>query len=522
MPFIVAHDVGTRQVKSVLVSAQGQLVAAASSSLHTERPAPGWAEQAPDSWWQAVQRGTRSVLRTAGVPPQHVNGLVFTGQMLGIVPVAADGRLLRSAILWSDARAGAEAAALMNRLLGRRVFSLAVGATASAKDVVPKLLWLQAHEPQTAAAVSTYLDVHGYLVWRCTGAPMMDWTAASATGLFDPGRKDWRAWLARLVDVPLDRLPRLRRPGEVAGLLRPGAAAELGLPAGVPVVCGAGDAPCAAMGAGAGGVGEGHIYLGTSGWVGIATRRPHRSHRGIATLQAAAPDVSLLVGETQAAGACREWLAAILGGAAIGRQGAAAGRQGAVIQAALDAAVERTPPGAEGVLFAPWLVGERAPVPNARLRAAFLGLGVDHGPDHLARAVCEGVALNLRWILDIISRRYGHDPSELRLVGGGAASDTWSQVLADVTGRNLARVVAAREATAMGAAYLALATLGATAPGAPNPPADDGPTPNVERRFQPRAEHRAVYDERYNAYRRAHRVLAEFHRSDRLDPGGAG
>lgn len=485
--YLIAHDVGTRSCKTLLIAPPAQIVARAIAPYAMEQPAPGRAEQDPAVWWQAICRTTHEVLAHAGIAPDQIAAVTFTTQMLGIVPVSATGDVLRPAILWLDGRAQREADALMRRLGGRRAFALAAGAVATGKDVVPKLHWLRSHEPGILNHATGLLDVQGYLLMRCAGGqPAIDWSAASATGLLDLRTRRWSRLLARAVGVPLAKFPVPCAAGTIIGRLRAAAARDLGLTPETFVVCGSGDIPTAAIGAGATRPGAIHLYLGTSGWVGVATDRLTLRQRGVPTIHSATSGSYLRLAETEAAGACVQWLAESLWD-----------RSDPDVFAAIDAAVSTIRPGADGLLYTPWLFGERAPIDDVYARAAFVNLHAHHTRAHMARAVYEGVALNLRWIVEQMRRIGAIDGLPLRVVGGGAQSDVWMQIIADTTGCVVERVAHARDAGAIGAGLLAAESLGYA----------DGYVVAIERRFEPDPAHRRVYDRQFALYRQLYRAL---------------
>lgn len=480
-PLFVGHDLGTGGDKAVLVDAGGALLASAFAPYPLATPRPGWAEQDPEDWWRAASTATRTLLERAGAPPERVAGVAFAGQMLALVPVDAAGRPLRPAISWLDGRAEAQAARLVRRLGGARIVRAAVGALPSGKDVVAKIAWIREHEPDVYARTRAFCDATGHLVTRATGRIGIDHTGAAGTGLLDRRRRRWSRPLAALVGVPLAKLPPVVACPAIAGGLTAEAAAATGLRPGTPVIGGLGDVPAAALGSGALGPGEGHVYLGTSGWVCAAAARPRDLPRhGIYALPSPDPAGFLMVGESETAGACLDWLAGLLG---------LVGQDGRPDHERLEALALRAAPGAGGVLFAPWLLGERAPVGDARLRGAFAGLSLGHGDQHLARAVLDGVAVNLAWLLEAFGEAIAPG-RPLRAVGGGARSEAWIQALADAAGRTVEVVERPQEAGAVGAALLAAVGTGALADvraiGAVVP---------VGRVQRPRAEHRAAYAE---------------------------
>ncbi|MBI2393577.1 MAG: hypothetical protein HYV09_28625 [Deltaproteobacteria bacterium] len=488
MTLLLGYDVGTSGTKAALIDDGGALLAESVAPHTLEHPHEGWAEQDPESWVSAARDATREVLRLSGVSAESVHALAFAGQMLTLVPMDGEGRPMREAIAWMDARAEEEARAIVRRMGGARVVRALAGAVPGGKDIVAKVAWLRAHEPEVFARTRALGDATSFLVARTTGRLSLDPTAAGATGLIDPETRTMSRALAFLARFPLDRLPPLLPSTRLAGALHREGARALGLCEGTAVAMGAADIPAMAVGTGATRAGEAHVYLGTSAWIAAASDRKRPVPRaGVALVPSAAPSGVLLVGESETAGACRDWATRTLGPVAAG-----AGDGGD-----LDALAASSPAGARGLLFCPWLFGERAPFPDARLRGGFVGLGLEHGRADLARAVLEGVALNLRLIVEAMALA---PEAPLRAAGGGAQSDAWLQIVADVTGRAVERVAHPRTAGAIGAALVA-----GVATGVVRSLDDARAAVAVDRRFAPRATTRPVYDA-------AVRALADLHR----------
>lgn len=445
VPYFIGHDLGTGGNKAVLVDASGHLLATAFAAYDLRQPQAGWAEQDPEDWWQAVATCTRAVVRESGVDAADVAAISFSGQMLCLVPMRADGSPTRPAISWLDHRGDEEARHLIRRLGGAKIVTALAGVLPTGKDLVAKIAWLQRHEPEVFAATHAFGDATSYLVARSCGVLVLDHTGAAATGLLDPRRRTWSKWLARLCRVPLAKLPALRRCAEPLAPLAAEAAQQLGLTPSTWVTSGMADIPSAAVGAGALEDGSAHIYLGTSSWLGVSVARPLQLPRyGIASVAGPAPGLCLLIAESETAAACLDWLKRILG----------------VDHDELERLARQAPPGAAGLLFHPWLFGERAPVPDVHVRAAFTNLALGHERAHLARAVFEGVGFNLRWTLDAVAAA-GLPCATVRAIGGGARSDLWLQVLADISGRRIERVAAPQHAGAIGGALAAAVAVGA-------------------------------------------------------------
>lgn len=521
MTVFVGHDLGTGGDKAVLIDADGQVVAEAFHPYPLDHPRPGWAEQDPAHYWEAVCATTRAVLDQAGCDPADVAGVGYAGQMLTLVPLDAAGVPTHRAISWLDARATDEAARLTRRLGGARLVKLVVGAVPSGKDVVAKWAWLRHHEPAVWAHTAALTDATGYLVARSTGVVCADHTAGGGTGMINRTRRTWSRTLLAVSGMASPRsqarLPPLRACTDVVGGLTAQAALDLGLLPGTPVVAGVGDVPAAQVGSGAVLPGAAHVCLGTSAWLCITTTAvADVAANGVYSLPAADLSTFATVGEMETAGECLDWLAALLDDGAAGQASAAAagdtGDGGGAV-AALVAVAADAPAGCEGLTFAPWLYGERAPVNDTSLRGAMLGLSLEHTRAHVARAVLEGVAHNLRWLLEVMGD-HGMAPTRLRVIGGGVRSDLWMQIIADVTGLIVDTVDHPQYAGARGAALLA-----AVGTGALGSVSQVATLTGVSATFHPDRSVAAVHDRAHVAFRA---VLPAARRHARAMAGGGG
>jgi len=497
--YVISYDVGTGGSKAVLADLQGNIVSYRFEPYQTSYPRPNWAEQDPADWWRAVCSSTRRLLEGSGVRAESVIGLGFATQMLGVLPLDGAGHPLRPAIIWLDSRADEQARRLVRRLGGERVVARIAGAVPSGKDVICKLMWLKEEEPQVWRQAQRIVDVNGYLVLRCTGNAVIDQTNAAATGLLDNKTRDWSPLYARLLRIPLEKLPPVKRSIDVAGVLSEEAAEEMGLKPGTPVIGGMGDVPAAATGSGALGEGDAHIYVGTSGWLCISVSRPRSLSRyGIASIASADPRSFLLIGETETAGACLKWFAEQL--ATKDEWSQAQGEMG--IFAVLDEAAAKVPPGSGKVIFNPWMFGERSPVTDTTLRGAFLNISLESRREDLLRSVYEGVAMNFRWLLEAVGGA-GFPCPTVRAIGGGARSDLWMQIFADVTGHTVEAVEDSQEAGAVGCALAVAVALNVY-----RDYRELKKVVRVRRTFTPQQENRRVYDELFRAFRGSYRGLS--------------
>ncbi|MBN1953768.1 MAG: FGGY-family carbohydrate kinase [Anaerolineae bacterium] len=498
--FIIAHDVGTSGNKAVLVDTAGAVRATAFAPYPIHYPRPDWAEQEPEDWWNAAAATTRQIMAQAAVSPSDILCVVHATQMLGIVPMGRDGRPLRRAIIWLDGRASEQATRIMRKFLGPRVFAALAGAEIGGKDGIAKLLWLKENEPQVYDGMACFLDVNGYLTYRASGRMVFEWSCASAFG-FDLKKKDWLRFIFQYVGLDLSKFPPLVRAIDQVGTLTAAAAQDCGLLEGTPVFGGGGDAQGAAVGSGAVEEGEGHISLGTSGWVGVVTRQTPTGRHGVAAIQAVDPDKAFLFSEMETAGACLKWIADEF------YRHEQADPNIPNVYALMDQDVETIPPGSDYLVFTPWMYGERSPVADTWVRSTFFNMSADHSREHLLRAVYEGVAYNLRWMLEIVEDKFGFPLPLLRVIGGGARGWPWMQIIADVTGRRVETVAQPQEAGAVGIALAAGVGLGLYP--------DFRSLKDivrVERTFEPQVDHRPVYDVLYAAYRRLYSSLRRLYR----------
>lgn len=404
---LVGLDVGTTGVKGVAVDADGGILATAEEHYPLSTPKPGWAEQDPEDWWQASQRVLAQL-------PEGPVGL--SGQMHGLVVLGARDEVLRPAILWNDQRTGAECEEIERRIGLERLIEL-TGNRALPGFTAPKLLWLQRHEPGVHARIRHILLPKDYVRFRLTGERTIDAADASGTLLFDVANRRWSEEVCTALDVPLDWLPSEHESTEVAT---------------------AGDQAAGALGVGIVAPGALSVVLGTSGVVFavLPSYRPDTQAR-VHVFCHAVPGTWHAMGVMLSAAGSLAWLSGVVGAE----------------YGALDGEAERWEPGAEGLLFAPYLAGERTPYADPEARGAFTGLSLRHDRGALARATLEGVAFGLRDSLELL-RELGVDATVGRVSGGGARSDLWVRITASVLQMPLERVQL-EEGAAYGAALLA-------------------------------------------------------------------
>jgi xylulokinase len=432
MATLIGVDVGTSGTRALAVTTDGELVAEATRPHELLTPRPGWTEQDPQQWWDA----TKAVL--AEVARDDVVGLGLTGQMHGSVFLDSAGAVIRPALLWNDQRTARECDEITERVGAQRLLEIA-GNPALTGFQAPKILWLARAEPDAHARVASVLLPKDYVRLRLTGERATDASDAAGTLLLDIRARDWSDVILDALEIPRDWLPAVHEGPDMTGTVRDELADELGLPRGLPVAAGGGDNAAAAVGVGVVREGAVSTSIGTSG-VLFAHRdafSPDPSGRVHAFCHAV-PDAFHLMAVTLSAGGSLSWWRERLG-------------CGADFDTLVGEA-EAIEPGAEGLLFLPYLTGERTPHLDPHARGGFVGLTIRHGRGHLTRAVMEGVAFSLRDGLEIM-RDLGTPDDDLRAVGGGARSPLWMRLQADVYGRPIRRPVV-DEGPAYGAALL--------------------------------------------------------------------
>ena len=440
MGVVLGIDVSTTATKAIVIDASGRVLGMASSEYPFEQPHPLWSEQHPRLWWNGTVESIAGALSAAGVTGDDVAAVGLTGQMHGLVLLDVDGDVIRPAILWNDQRTAAECDAIRAALGPEHLVEI-TGNDALTGFTAPKLLWVRDHEPDAWARVAHVLLPKDYVRYRLTGVFALDKADGAGTILFDLAARDWSGEVLDALGIDPAWMPPTHEGPEVTGTVTPSAAAATGLRPGTPVVAGGGDQAANAVGVGAVVPGRVALSLGTSGVVFATTDRPifDAAGRVHAFCHAVPGRWNLMSVMLSAAGGLRWLRDAIAPGEPFDRLVAAAGS---------------VPAASDGLLFLPYLTGERCPYPDPLARGAFVGLTLAHDMRHMTRAVLEGVAFGLRDGLDLMVGAGMPVPAQVRASGGGTASALWCQILADVLEADIV-LPATTEGAAYGAALLA-------------------------------------------------------------------
>jgi xylulokinase len=446
-PLILAHDLGTTGNKASLYNSDGSVVASSFYGYGAQYPQPNWVEQSPDDWWQAVCFSTRQLLESARVNASRVACISFSGQMMGCVAVDREARPLRSALIWADTRAVPQAQRLIEAAGMEGVYAI-TGHRASSSYSGAKIRWIFENQPEVYARAYKFLHAKDFVVACMTGNFVTDLTDASGMNLLDLRTGNWSPELLAALEIEPGLLPELHASTDVVGRVIPAAAAQVGLLAGTPVVIGGGDGPCAAVGAGVVREGSAYNYIGSSSWIGIAARQPiFDPALRTFTFFHLVPGLFTPTGTMQSAGGSYQWLRDTV---CLPEKTAAEALKVSPYEL-MNLQAEKSQPGANGLFFFPYLLGERTPHWNPDARGVFFGLTMAHTHADLVRATLEGINLNLRTILEAFGDQ-GMQIDAMRVIGGGANGRTWRQIMADIYGIPVQRPALLSEATSMGAA----------------------------------------------------------------------
>ncbi len=495
---LLGIDIGTGGTRAVLLDENGRVLNAATAEhalMHS--PQIGWAEQDPNDWWNAGCRAIKACLENSHTPPSEIAGVGLTGQMHGLVLLDAAGNVLRPSSIWCDQRTDEQCAQITERVGAKRLIELTAN-PALTNFTLPKIWWVQQHEPEIWSRARTILLPKDYFRFRLTGARAIDVAEASGTLFFDVARRQWSKPMLEVSGISESLLPSVHESPEISARISKEGAEATGLLAGIPVVAGAGDQAAGAVGMGIVQPGAVSATIGTSGVVFAATSLPVMDPKGrIHTFCHAVPQRWHVMGVTQAAGLSLRWF----------RDEFESNRSASGdIYERMTAEAARTPAGADGLLWAPYLMGERTPHLDPHARGALVGITAQHRRGHVIRAILEGVAFSLRDSFEIF-RELNIPVESIRLGGGGARGALWRQIQSDIYGRTV-EIVEAEEGPAFGAALLAGVGTGVW----PSVESACVKAVRVAERVSPDANRASRMNRQYDAYRKLYPALRDiFH-----------
>jgi xylulokinase len=500
MTYFLGIDIGTSGSKALICDDRGRVRATGSAAHTISQPRPGWSEQEPGDWWRAVCKATNAAVARARVKPADIAGIGLSGQMHGSVFLGGGTKPLRPALLWNDQRTAAECAEIESKAGGRAALIRLVANPALTGFTAPKILWVRKHEPRVFERTRHVLLPKDYIRLCLTGEYATEVSDASGTLLLDVVRRAWSTKLLGLLKLDAALLPRVYESPEITGTLTSAAARATGLRPGIPVVGGAGDQAAGAVGNGIVRTGIVSATLGTSGVMFAHSEKPCRDPRGrVHTMCHAVPGKWCVFGVMLAAGGSLQWFRNQLGAAEV----AQAKRSGVDPYELLIELAKKSPPGAGGLQFLPYLTGERCPYPDPLARGGWVGLTSRSTRNDLIRSLLEGVTFGMRDTLEIIRSMKVHI-REIRASGGGARSDFWLQLQADIYNKPVV-VTNALEGPAYGVALLAGVGTGNWAS------VEEACAAGIKttRRIKPNAKSAAAYLRGYDIYRKLYPTMKD-------------
>ena len=515
--YILAHELGTSSNKAVLTTIHGEIVAMIQHNYPLYHPKPGYAEEEPSDWWNAICETTRGIIHQREISPDQIAGVTFSSHMQSLIPMSKDGTPLGRALIWLDGRSADIIRKRLwtpPRIFGFNIFRLVqflriTGGTPghTGKDQIGKLLWLKEFQPEVFSKAAKFIDAKDYLIYRLTNTIVTSVDVAVVWWLLDTRRNlnQWDPKLCKLAGITKDQLAEVLPSSAIVGSVTPEAAEQTGLTPGTPVINGAGDMSAAAVGSGALNEGEFHINLGTSSWVGghFSKRKIDLAHYTGCTGSAIPQKYYLGIAHQETAGACLEWLK---NNVLYHEEQLKAEANVSKIYELLDRLAEQAAPGADGLIFTPWMYGERAPLDDSFVRAGLYNLGLNHTRQHIIRAVLEGIAFNTRWAMETLERLYS-SVSEVHMIGGGAKSPLWCQIMADITNKVIHQVSEPHLAGAKGMALLASMALGFI------PSFDDIKKHiRIQQSYTPNPANRKLYDRLFKEFKNVYKQNKAWYR----------
>ena len=483
---LLGIDIGTTNIKAVLATPNGQVLAQAHTGYPTYRPRPNYVEQDPEDWWQGAITVTRAVMGMITAVPEQIVGIGISGQGCAVTLIDESGQVVRPAIIWMDSRAESQCETLRqtcaDAILQRN------GKQPAPYNADPVLMWLQQHEPQSIAAAQCSLTTTGYINYRLTGEPVENISDASILFAFDLAKDTWSDELIDAFGLPRKLYPRTAPSHEIIGGLTTLAARELGLRPGTPVIAGGEDTSSSGLAIGAGRPGQAFLSLGTAGTMYVVEESP-TIHPQLLTFRHVLPDSYLLGGSMAAVGGALSWCRDLLGGHAD--------------FGTLTALAAQAKPGADGLIFLPYLSGELQPINDGNARGVFFGLSMRTGQPQFIRAVMEGAAYAIAHNVKIATGT-GASINEIRAVGGPTRSPLWCQIMADVIGKPLS-VLVDNTGAPLGNALLVATSLGLI----DDPVAVANSEAFVGHVYTPRPDRQAIYEPLFAMYQRLYPLLHE-------------
>lgn len=452
--YLLGIDVGTSGVKTLLISENGYSLSSVTHEIPMYTPRPLWAEQNPEDWWEATVNSIKSLLSKTNISPKTIMGIGLTGQMHGLVLLDKDGSVLRPCIMWNDQRTAVQCERMTDYIGFENVIRY-TGNQILPGFTAPKIKWIEENEPHIYEKIAKFLLPKDYIRYKLSGEYFSEVSDASGTALFDVKNRKWSREMLEAFNVPLEWLAEIEESQIITTYVNRHASAESGLCAGTPIVGGGGDQAAQAIGSGIIREGESSATLGTSGVI-FAASDSYRVHQDgiLHAFCHAVPNKWHLMGVMLSAAGSFKWFKEVLGEP----ENEIARKKGGNPYEIFTSMAEKVPAGSEGLIFLPYLTGERTPYPDPNASGVFFGLTLRHKKQHLIRAILEGVSYGLRDSLELMLK-LGLNTKEVRASGGGARSPVWLQIMSDIFKQEI-KTVNSTDGAAYGAALLAAVGVG--------------------------------------------------------------
>ncbi|MFQ6067432.1 MAG: xylulokinase [bacterium] len=495
--YLLGIDIGTSSCKTILLNQRGEIVREIVVEYPLLVPQTGWVEQYPEDWWRAVKKSVKDLL--SGMKNKEaIKAIGLSGQMHGLVAMNKEGEVLRPCILWNDQRSAPQCEEIYQQVGGKENFlqytnnSMLPGYTAG------KILWVRENEPHIYEKIAKIVLPKDYLRYRLTGELATEVSDASGTGLFDVQKRRWSNELLEILEIPKEWLPKCYESTEITGVVSEAIADDLGLPGPLPVVGGGGDAVIQSVGAGVVSENTATIIIGTAGIVSVSLSRYYHNPEGKLQLFCnTIPNRWIAFGTTLTAGSALRWFRDTLGSLEV----ALSKELGENAYEILTRGAKNSPPGSQGLIFLPYLVGERCPYTDPDAKGVIIGLGLHSTKSDITRSIYEGVVYSLRDVLELMNQ-VGISPRQIRASGGGAKSPFWRQIQADVFNKEVTTVRYSEEGAALAAAIIAGVGVGVW------PTVEEAISMfTIETRTKPIAENVKIYNRMFSVYKKLYGQL---------------
>jgi xylulokinase len=500
--YIITYDLGTTGNKAALFDFRLNLISQFKVDYPIYYPQKGWAEQEAEDYWNSMNQTTKSLLSDSNIDPEQIKAIICDCQMNCTVPINKNGEALMRCINWLDTRAANITKKFRKGLIKISGFGILkllrfVKITGGApgvngKDPISHILWIKEKRPQIYQDTYKFLSVKDYVLYKCTNNAVTSRDLGNTSWLMNtkPDVLDWSDKILEMLDLEREKLPQIKKATEIAGELTEEAANSLGLKSNIPVFVGSGDITSAAIGSGAIKENEIHICLGTADWVAGHTFERKKNLMHYTGSICSAKDDYLCLSKQETGAACLDWARDQI----FTREIAQFGENKQELYKYLDEIVQKAGPGSKNLIFTPWLFGERSPLNDPDVRGGFYNLSLEHTRSHLLRAIYEGVAYNIKWALEYIEKLVGKS-SSINIIGGGALSDVWCQILADILDRQINQMKEPNLGSTRGSAVIALVGLEELK--------DFNEATHlieIEKQFTPRSEAKLIYTELYREF----------------------